>query len=53
MGGQRAPLSIEEGVKGLVLLATLPDGGPTGRFFRFGTEVARTATSLTDYEAPF
>ena len=53
MGGQRAPLSIEEGVEGLVWLATLPDDGPTGRFFRFGTEAARTATSLADYEVPF
>jgi NAD(P)-dependent dehydrogenase (short-subunit alcohol dehydrogenase family) len=50
MGGQRAPLSIEEGVEGLVWLATLPDDGPTGRFFRFGTDAARTATTLADYE---
>ena len=53
MGGQRAPLSIEEGMEGLVWLATLPDDGPTGRFFRFGTEAARTATSLADHEVPF
>ena len=32
MGGQRAPLSIEDGVEGLVWLATLPDDGPTGTF---------------------
>lgn len=53
MGGGRAPLSIEEGVEGLVWLATLPDDGPTGRFFRFGTETAKTATGLGDYEVPF
>lgn len=34
MGGPRAPRSVEEGAEGIVWLATLPDGGPTGGFFR-------------------
>jgi NAD(P)-dependent dehydrogenase (short-subunit alcohol dehydrogenase family) len=34
MGGRRAPRSTEEGVDTIVWLATLPDGGPTGGFFR-------------------
>jgi NAD(P)-dependent dehydrogenase (short-subunit alcohol dehydrogenase family) len=34
MGGRQAPRSIEEGVDTIVWLATLPDGGPTGGFFR-------------------
>jgi len=34
MGGGQAPRSIEEGVDTIVWLATLPDGGPTGGFFR-------------------
>jgi NAD(P)-dependent dehydrogenase (short-subunit alcohol dehydrogenase family) len=34
MGGQAAPLSVEQGADTIVWLATLPDSGPTGRFFR-------------------
>ena len=34
MGGPSAPRSVEQGVDTIVWLATLPDGGPTGGFFR-------------------
>jgi len=34
LGGSRAPLSPEQGADTPVWLATLPDGGPTGGFFR-------------------
>jgi len=34
MGGPSAPRSPREGVDTIVWLATLPDGGPTGGFFR-------------------
>jgi NAD(P)-dependent dehydrogenase (short-subunit alcohol dehydrogenase family) len=34
MGGDRAPLSPEQGAATPVWLATLPDDGPTGGFFR-------------------
>jgi hypothetical protein len=34
MGGERAPLSPEQGAATPVWLATLPDDGPTGGFFR-------------------
>ena len=34
MGGEEAPLSIEEGAKGIVWAATLPADGPSGGFFR-------------------
>jgi NAD(P)-dependent dehydrogenase (short-subunit alcohol dehydrogenase family) len=34
MGGPSAPRSPEEGADTIVWLATLPDGGPTGGFFR-------------------
>jgi NAD(P)-dependent dehydrogenase (short-subunit alcohol dehydrogenase family) len=53
MGGQRAPLSVEEGAAGLVWLATLPDDGPTGRFFRFGTQAARRAVAPAGAEVTF
>jgi NAD(P)-dependent dehydrogenase (short-subunit alcohol dehydrogenase family) len=36
MGNPNAPRSIEEGAEGIVWLATLPDGGPHGGFFRDG-----------------
>ncbi|MGD8591025.1 MAG: SDR family oxidoreductase [Chromatiales bacterium] len=36
MGGEEAPLSIEEGAKGIVWAATLPADGPSGGFFRHG-----------------
>jgi NAD(P)-dependent dehydrogenase (short-subunit alcohol dehydrogenase family) len=34
MGGSAAPRSVEEGADTAVWLATLPDGGPSGGFFR-------------------
>jgi len=34
MGSPNAPRSVEEGAEGIVWLATLPDGGPQGGFFR-------------------
>jgi NAD(P)-dependent dehydrogenase (short-subunit alcohol dehydrogenase family) len=34
MGGWHAPRSVEEGADTVVWLATLPDGGPQGGFFR-------------------
>jgi NAD(P)-dependent dehydrogenase (short-subunit alcohol dehydrogenase family) len=34
MGSPHAPRSIEQGAEGIVWLATLPDGGPQGGFFR-------------------
>jgi NAD(P)-dependent dehydrogenase (short-subunit alcohol dehydrogenase family) len=34
MGGQSAPRSVEEGADTATWLATLPDDGPTGGFFR-------------------
>ena len=40
MGGERAPLSVEEGADTPVWLATLPDDGPTGGFFRERSRVA-------------
>jgi len=36
MGGAHATRSVAEGAAGLVWLATLPDSGPTGGFFRDG-----------------
>jgi len=36
MGGAGAPLSLEEGTRGLVWAATLPDDGPQGGFFQDG-----------------
>jgi NAD(P)-dependent dehydrogenase (short-subunit alcohol dehydrogenase family) len=41
MGGQfGAKKPVEDGASGVVWLATLPDGGPTGGFFRDGKPVA-------------
>jgi NAD(P)-dependent dehydrogenase (short-subunit alcohol dehydrogenase family) len=34
MGGPHAPRSVEQGADGIVWLATLPDEGPSGGFFR-------------------
>jgi NAD(P)-dependent dehydrogenase (short-subunit alcohol dehydrogenase family) len=34
LGSGRAPLSVEEGADTAVWLATLPEGGPSGGFFR-------------------
>ena len=39
MGGASAPLSVEEGAKGIVWAATLPDDGPSGGFFRHGEPI--------------
>jgi len=39
MGGEEAPLSVEEGAKGIVWAATLPDDGPSGGFFRHGEAI--------------
>jgi NAD(P)-dependent dehydrogenase (short-subunit alcohol dehydrogenase family) len=34
MGGPNAPRSLEQGADTIAWLATLPNGGPTGGFFR-------------------
>lgn len=39
MGGPGAPRSVEEGADTIVWLATLPDGGPSGQFFRDRTQI--------------
>ncbi len=39
LGGQEAPRSLEEGAQGIVWAATLPEGGPTGGFFRDGEPI--------------
>lgn len=39
MGGENAPMEIEEGVKTSVDLATLPDDAPSGRFIHLGAEL--------------
>ena len=40
MGGPDAPRTPEEGAASVVWAATLPDGGPTGGFFRDGQPLA-------------
>ena len=40
MGGPSAPLTPKEGADTAVWLATLPEGGPTGKFFRGRKEIA-------------
>lgn len=40
MGGPDATLSVEEGARGIVWAATLPDDGPSGGFFRHGESIA-------------
>jgi NAD(P)-dependent dehydrogenase (short-subunit alcohol dehydrogenase family) len=40
MGGASATRSLDEGVAGIVWAATLPDGGPSGGFFRDGVAIA-------------
>ena len=40
MGGPNAPRTPEEGAASVVRAATLPDGGPTGGFFRDGEPLA-------------
>lgn len=39
MGGPEAPLDVEEGARGIVWAATLPDDGPSGGFFRHGERI--------------
>lgn len=36
MGGSEAPMEIEDGIKTLVQLATLPDNGPSAGFYHLG-----------------
>ena len=40
MGGSKAPRSVEQGAEGIVWAATIPDQGPSGKFFRDGKEIA-------------
>lgn len=40
MGGENAERSVEEGARGIIWAATLPDCGPTGGFFRDGQPLA-------------
>ncbi len=40
MGGDHADLTVEEGARGIVWAATLPDDGPSGGFFRHGEPIA-------------
>ncbi|MES9940621.1 MAG: SDR family oxidoreductase [Candidatus Thiodiazotropha sp. 6PLUC2] len=39
MGGDEATLSVQEGAKGIVWAATLPEDGPSGGFFRHGERI--------------
>ena len=39
MGGENAPMAIEDGAKTSVQLATLPADGPTGGFFHLGEKL--------------
>ncbi len=39
MGGANADRSLEEGARGIVMLALLPDDGPSGGFFRDGQPI--------------
>jgi len=39
LGGEDAPLTIHEAANHLVPLVTLPDDGPSGKFFRHGIEL--------------
>jgi NAD(P)-dependent dehydrogenase (short-subunit alcohol dehydrogenase family) len=39
MGGPNATLTIEEGARGIVWAATLPENGPSGGFFRHGEPI--------------
>lgn len=40
MGGSAAPRTVEDGAAGIVWLATLPDDGPSGGFFRDRRRIA-------------
>ena len=39
MGGAEADLPVEDGVRGIVWAATLPEDGPSGGFFRHGQPI--------------
>lgn len=39
MGGEQAPMKIEDGAKTSVFLATLPEDGPSGKFFHMEKEL--------------
>ena len=39
MGGPNAPRNVEIGAKSIVWAATLPEGGPSGGFFRDGSRI--------------
>lgn len=39
LGGPEADLSVEDGARGIVWAATLPDDGPSGGFFRHGQPI--------------
>ena len=39
MGGAGATRSLEQGASGIVWAATLPDGGPSGKFFLDGKRI--------------
>jgi len=39
MGGMEAPIGVEEGARGIVWAATLPEDGPSGGFFRQGVPI--------------
>jgi hypothetical protein len=39
MNGHQGPMSVEDGAKTSVQLATLPADGPSGRFFHMGEEL--------------
>lgn len=39
MGGPHADRSVEQGIKGIIWAATLPQGGPNGGFFRDGESI--------------
>jgi NAD(P)-dependent dehydrogenase (short-subunit alcohol dehydrogenase family) len=40
LGGSGAPMNVVDGAKTEVMLATLPEDGPTGGFFHLGKEIA-------------
>jgi hypothetical protein len=40
MGGSNATRTVEQGASGIVWAATLPQGGPSGGFFRDGQPIA-------------
>ena len=39
MGGEEAPLDVQQGAEGIVWAATLPGDGPSGGFFRHGETI--------------